>query len=109
MRYLAVVAAFLWGFGKGEHGTLAAAPHRDWKTAILTETRTPDSAVLLQAFTFDLGDKMLVCSGEYLWRMKPVQAEVGSQIRYVRNGSHLIFLDSKGKEQKCSIQREVAK
>lgn len=93
------------------------ASQRDWKTATLVEvtrlTPTKESGVTTnQSYTFDLGDRLLVCADPSMsWvRIRVVNVKVGSQIRYVRaENSTLLFLDSKGKEHKCVIQHETVK
>jgi hypothetical protein len=98
---------------------------RDWKTATLIETSRLDPVVrhnadgsevrsmtTNQAYTFDLGDRTVVCSDpSFSWiRLKAVNVAVGAKISYLRaDNLTLLFLDSKGKEHKCLIQHEVLK
>jgi len=91
----------------------AAAP-RDWKTATLVETTRIKSQGITQnqAYTLDLGDRVVECTDpDISWiRIRTVSVVVGSELKYARGSdSTLFFMDTKGKEHKCVIQHEAVK
>jgi hypothetical protein len=98
---------------------LAGGPALVWKKALLRETHrevrpeTPQSniSVPIQFYTFDVGDRVIICS-QHLNPFKPhrVDVGVGADLAYARiSDSQLVVQDAKGKQFKLTIEQETLK
>lgn len=90
---------------------LLVAATKDWKMAVFTETHKTGGPADQRAYTFDLGDTVIVCVDPPLRiRIHPVDIAVGSNVPYARvSSSQLIVKDRRGKQQRLNIQQETLK